>query len=182
MPPSAGGGRIVQGSAVTERALQGLVVGLAVAVVLALLVTQAGPAEAGRDDGAAQLMHDLVDTARADHGLGPLAHAGDLADVAHAWSVTMATTRIFEHNPDAGAQLCCWTTVAENIAWSDPPRLWRPGDPVEQVTDELHEALLDSPGHRANILDPSVDQLGIGIHVDRDGSVWITQLFRRSTD
>jgi uncharacterized protein YkwD len=171
-----------QGWAVTERALRGLVVGLAAAVVLALLVTQAGPAEAGRADAAARMMHALVDGARTEQGLAPLAHAEDLADVAHAWSVTMATTRVFEHNPDAGAQVCCWTAVAENIAWSDPPRLWRPGDPVELVTFELHEALLDSPGHRANILDPSVDQLGIGVHVDRDGSVWITQLFRRSTD
>jgi uncharacterized protein YkwD len=167
---------------VTERALRWLVVGLALAVVLALLVTQAAPARAGRDPRAALLMHQLVDEARAEHGLPPLEPAWDAAEVAHAWSQQMAETRDFEHNPDAAEQLCCWSTVAENIAWSDPPRLWRRGDPVARVTHELHEALLASPGHRANILDPELDQLGIGIHVDRDGSVWITQLFRRYRD
>jgi hypothetical protein len=167
------------GGVVTERALSWLVAGLAAAVVLALLVTQAGPAQAGRDPDAGPLMHRLVDEARAVHGLPPLAAAPDMDEVAHAWSEHMAATREFEHNPDAGAQLCCWSVVAENIAWSDPPRVWQPGDPVARVTHELHLALLDSPGHRANILDAQVDQFGVGIHVDRDGSVWITQLFRR---
>lgn len=162
----------------TERALRWLVAGLAVAVVLALLVTQAGPAAAGRDRDAAALMHQLVDEARAAQGLGPLVPADDLSTVAHAWSERMAATREFEHNPDAGAQVCCWSAVAENIAWSDPPRWWQPGDPVERITHQLHQALLASPGHRANLLNPELDQLGIGIHVDRDGSVWITQLFR----
>jgi uncharacterized protein YkwD len=170
------------GGEVTERALQWLVAGLTLAVVLALLVTQAGPASAGRHLDAAGLMHELVDEVRAEQGLPPFAPADDLADVAHAWSQQMAATRHFEHNPDAGAQVCCWETVAENIAWSDPPKLWRRGDPVVRTMRELHEALLASPGHRANLLDPQLDQLGIGIHVDRDGSVWITQLFRRSAD
>jgi uncharacterized protein YkwD len=165
---------------VTERALWLLVAGLSVAVVLALLVTRAAPATSGRDLEAAASMHRLVDEVRTEHGLGALAPTGDLADAAHSWSQRMAATRVFEHNPDAGAQVCCWSALTENIAWSDPPRLWRRGDPVERMTRELHEALLTSPGHRANILDPQVDQLGVGIHVDRDGSVWITQLFRRS--
>jgi uncharacterized protein YkwD len=164
---------------VGERALVWLVAGLAAAVVLALLVTQAGPARAGWDLEAGMLMHRLVDETRAEHGLPPLAPAPDAAEVAHAWSQQMARTRRFEHNAAAGEQLCCWSLVAENIAWSDPPKLWRPGDPVDRVTRELHAELLASPGHRANLLDPRMDQLGVGIHVDRDGSVWITQLFRR---
>jgi uncharacterized protein YkwD len=165
---------------VTERALWWLVAGLSIAVVLALLVTRAAPTTSGRDEGAASLMHGLVDEVRAAHGLGPLAATEELAVTAHAWSERMARTRVFEHNPDAGAQVCCWAALAENIAWSDPPRLWRRGDPVHRMTQELHEGLLSSPPHRANLLDPTVNELGIGIHVDRDGSVWITQLFRRS--
>jgi uncharacterized protein YkwD len=167
---------------VTERALWWLVAGLSVALGLALLVTQAGPSTFGRDLEAARLMHQLVDDARAEQGLPPLSPAADVADVAHDWSQQMATTRILEHNPDASDQICCWSAVAENIAWADPPRLWRPGDPVARVTRELHQGLLASPGHRANLLDPQLDQLGIGIHVDRDGSVWITQLFRRAAE
>jgi uncharacterized protein YkwD len=161
-----------------ERALRWLVVGLAAAVVLTLGTTRAAPTTHGRDVRAADAMHRLVDEARAQAGLAPLRPATDLADAAYDWSATMAATRVFEHNPDLGEQVCCWRAVAENIAWSDPPRVWRAGDPVAQVTAELHQALLDSPGHRANLLDPSADELGIGVHVDRDGSVWITQVFR----
>jgi uncharacterized protein YkwD len=164
---------------VSERALWWLLTGLGLAVALAGLVIHAGPAGVGRDVDAAALMHRLVDEVRAEHGLPTLEAAHDLADVAHAWSQQMADTRVFEHNADAGAQLCCWELVAENIAWTDPPRWWAPGDPVARMTRELHQVLLDSPTHRANVLEPRVDQLGIGVHVDRDGSVWITQLFRR---
>jgi len=164
----------------TERALRWLVVGLTVAVVLALLVTQAAPDTSGRAPAAERAMLELVNAARAERALPPLAPAVDVAAVAYAWSRTMADTRDFEHNPHHAAQICCWSAVAENIAWSDPPKLWQPGDAVERVTRELHEALLASPGHRANLLDPGVDQIGIGIHVDRDGGVWITQNFRRS--
>jgi uncharacterized protein YkwD len=166
---------------VTERSLAWLVAGLAVAAAIAWSATNAAPDLVGRDHDAAVLMHRLVDQARAEHGLPPLRPADDAADVAHAWSQRMAETRVFVHNPDAGAQLCCWSAVAENIAWSDPPRWWHPREPVARVTEELHEGLLASPGHRANILHAEIDELGIGIHVDRDGSIWITQLFRRST-
>jgi uncharacterized protein YkwD len=164
----------------TTRTLSILVTGLATAVVLAFTFTPASPDTIGRDDAAAAAMVTMVNDVRAREGLAPLTHAADVADVAATWSETMAETGDFDHNPDFPDQICCWTQVTENVAWSDPPVSRLAGDPVATTVEELHEALLDSPGHRVNILDEAATEIGIGVHVERDGSVWVTQNFRAS--
>lgn len=148
---------------------------LLVALVVATHGT-AGPP--GRAVEAERLMVTMVNEVRAQHGLSALTPRADLGEVAHGWSVAMAASGVLEHNPDHPEQICCWSAVSENVAFSDPPTWRLPGDPVERVTRELHQALLDSPGHRANLLDPSVDEIGIGIEVEPGGRVWITQNFR----
>jgi uncharacterized protein YkwD len=162
----------------TTRTLSILVTGLATAVLIAFTFTPAAPSTVGRDHEAAAAMVTMVNDVRAAEGLAPLAHADDVADVAAAWSRTMAETGEFDHNPDFPEQICCWSQVTENVAWSDPPVSRLTGDPVGTTVEELHEALLDSPGHRVNILDDLATEIGIGVHVDRDGAVWITQNFR----
>ena len=163
----------------SDRWLAIAVVGLAVALALALAITRAPPTDRGIDRGAAAFMLELINDERAAHGLPALTAARDVAEIAERWSIAMADVRSLDHNPHYGEQFCCWEVAAENVAWSEPHRIWRPGDPVERITEELHVALLDSPGHRVNLLDPQVDQIGIGIYVDPGGSVWITQNFRR---
>ena len=164
----------------TTRLLSLIVAGLVGAVMTAVVVTPGSPDVVGRDDTAAVQMLELVNVERAEHGLPPLAHADDVADVAAAWSEHMATTGEFDHNPDHAEQICCWNAVAENVAWSQPPRTRLGGDPVEQVVEELHHELLHSPGHRRNLLAEEVDEIGIGVHVEPNGDVWITQNFRAS--
>jgi uncharacterized protein YkwD len=164
----------------TTRLLSMGVAGLLGAVLTAFALSPASPDEPGRHAEAESYMYGLVDEARAEQGLVPLIPADDIAEVAAAWSAEMADTREFEHNPDHPDQICCWTTVTENIAWAEPPRTRLTGDPVAAVVKELHLALLDSPGHRRNLLDDGVDEIGIGVHVEGDGSVWVTQNFRAS--
>ena len=149
------------------------------AIVALVVATQGAAGTPGRASQAEQVMVGLVNEARAEHGLAALVPRADLAEVAHGWSVAMAATGVLEHNPDHPEQICCWTAVSENVAFADPSPWRLRGDPVQRVTHELHEALLDSPGHRANLLDATVDELGIGIEVGTDGRVWITQNFRR---
>jgi uncharacterized protein YkwD len=164
---------------VVERWLAIVAAGLAGCVLLVLSADAAAPGTPGRDHAAETLMLGLVNEERTARGLAPLTADDDVAEVAWAWSETMARTAHLEHNPDHPDEICCWALVAENVAFSEPRAYWLPGDPVERITRELHEALMESPGHRENILDPGVDQVGIGVHVDRDGTVWITQNFRR---
>lgn len=164
----------------TTRVLLIGVTGLLSAVLTAFVLSPPTPDEAGRDDAAAGQMYALVNEVRDEHGLHRLRRADDVADVAAAWSRQMATDHELEHNPDHPEQICCWSVVTENVAWAEPPRTRLHRDPIGRVVEELHEGLLSSPGHRRNLLDPQVDEIGIGVHVDDDGSVWITQNFRAS--
>jgi serralysin len=163
-----------------DRFLAYVVGALSAVLVFALLTTQAAPSEVGANRAAATHMLEQVNDVRAEEGLPPLESADDIAEVAERWSAAMAADQDMRHNPTFADEICCWSVTTENVAWSEPHRLWRPGDPVIRITDELHEALLNSPGHRANLLDANVDQIGIGIHVDNRGNVWITQNFRGS--
>jgi hypothetical protein len=65
----------------------------------------------------------------------------------------------------AGAR---FTVIAENVAeaWSAP---------------EIHEAWMESPDHRANLLDPRVDSVGISVE-RRDGQLYAVEDFDRSVE
>lgn len=162
-----------------DRVLAYLVGALSAVLVVVLLTSQAAPSEVGPHRTAASHMLEQVNEVRVEEGLAPLRSAEDVTEVAERWSATMAADQHMRHNPAFAEEICCWGLATENVAWSEPHRLWRPGDPVERITDELHIALLNSPGHRANLLDANIDEIGIGVHVDDQGSVWITQNFRR---
>lgn len=162
-----------------SRWLSWFVAGLALCLVWALLANPPTPGPEGHHRDAAAVMLGWVNDERQRHELATLAPAEDVALVAERWSATMADRRLMEHNPQFGEQVCCWSTVTENVAYGEAYGVWMPGDPIERVLRELHEGLLASPGHRANLLDPEVDQIGIGVHLDGDGTMWITQNFRR---
>lgn len=161
--------------------LLGYAVGLVgVLIAAAVLIAYTPASTPGPDTSAASFMLERVNDSRAEHGLAELQLADDLTEVAEAWSRQMAQDREMRHNPHYPEEICCWEVAAENVAWSEAHRFWRPGDRVRSITEELHQALLDSPEHRENLLDARLDEIGIGVHVDVDGSVWITQNFRRS--
>ena len=44
------------------------------------------------------------------------------------------------------------------------------------AVDRLHGNLMDSPGHRANILNPDITDVAMGV-VRTESGVWVTQVF-----
>ena len=76
----------------------------------------------------------------------------------------MASTGKMEHNPNLGSQVTGWSSVGENVGFG-PSEL------------SVHTALMNSPGHRANILNTGYAQVGVGVVV-RNGRVWVTEVFR----
>lgn len=101
---------------------------------------------------------------RAAHGLRPLIMRSDLTQVAQSWSDHMAATGVLSHNPRLATAVSNWLAVGENVG--DGPTI---GD--------LDSAFMASAKHRANILDPTYDDVGIGT-VTRNGMIWITVDFR----
>ncbi|MBV9470667.1 MAG: hypothetical protein JO316_22890 [Abitibacteriaceae bacterium] len=133
-----------------------------------------------------QSLAGLVNAERAKAGLGPLSYDPQLAAVARAHSAEMRDLKYFAHESPTLAlhepldryRAVFNTTpavVAENVfrAWGTQHEL---GNPDVQ---SAHTALMNSPGHRANILFPNVNRIGIGIVANATGDIWITQMFSK---
>jgi uncharacterized protein YkwD len=125
-----------------------------------------------RPDLESQMLQ-LVNEERTKRGLSPLKADPELAAVARAHSADMFARGYFSHyTPEradpfdrmkkAGIK---FLTAGENLA-------------LGRTLKICHEGLMNSPGHRANILNPSFGRLGIGI---MDGGIYglmISQEFR----
>jgi hypothetical protein len=135
------------------------------AVVLALLATLLPtPTPALADGGAEGRFVAQLNQARQSAGLPALPVAGDLTAVARRHSERMASQGNLHHNPNLGSDVSGWQKVGENVGHGPS-------------VDAIHRALMDSPGHRANILGGDWTEVGVGV-VARDGALWVTQVFR----
>jgi len=48
--------------------------------------------------------------------------------------------------------------------------------------DYGHRALMNSPGHRANILEKRFTKIGLGVYRNARGEFWVTEMFSRDAD
>jgi len=124
------------------------------------------------DQASEQKMLELVNQERAKFGIKPLVLSSQLTQVARAHSQDMFERGYFSHyspeGKDVGDRLdeasIGYTVAGENLALAP------------NVTT-AHTGLMNSEGHRRNILDPAFNEVGIGII---DGGVYgemFTQVF-----
>ena len=137
-------------------------------------VVVAGPAPTGDVLAAAEAqMASLVNRLRESLGLDPLTYHSAIAAVARRWSHTLAAEGAFYHNPRYSEQYPPgWRLVAENV--SGPSGIASLSAAVQRSFD----GLVDSPGHYANMTNPRLTHLGVGIAV-RGDRVLVTQNFAR---
>jgi len=140
------------------------VVGLAVALAVALLPP--GPSPAFADSGMESQFVSAVNSERTAKGLPALAVAGDLTSLGRSHSRVMADAGNLHHNPNLGSAVSGWQKVGENVGRGP-------------TVSSIHGALMNSSGHRRNILDSDWTQIGVGVVVDGGGQVWVTQVFRK---
>jgi uncharacterized protein YkwD len=118
-------------------------------------------------------MLDLVNQERVAAGLNPLAPDPELTEVARRHSADMFARGYFAHDTpegltpfdrmrDSGVR---FLTAGENLALA-------PTIPV------AHTGLMNSPGHRANILRPQFGRLGIGVMDGGMRGLMVSQEFR----
>jgi uncharacterized protein YkwD len=118
-------------------------------------------------------MLELVNEERTKEGLKPLVADPELARVARAHSQDMFIRGYFAHvNPDGKnpfdrmkAAGVTFRAAGENLA-------------LAQTLEIAHTNLMNSPGHRANIMNPSFGRLGIGILDGGYYGLMISQEFR----
>ncbi len=117
-----------------------------------------------------RLMLELINEARADIGVAPLKLALDLNESAEDHSEWMLATDRFSHTgvggssagdrmADAGFRFSGSWSWGENIAWQSE----RGAPGIADDVQNLFNSLMNSPGHRANILSAQYDYVGIGV-------------------
>lgn len=132
-----------------------------------------------RCDGSAQNVSEqyLLAAAngdRAAHRLSPLRIDGGLLRAARHHALEMAEHRDISHQfageaelaERAGEEGVRFSLVTENVAEASNSAL-------------IHELLMRSASHRANLLDPQVDSVGIAV-VQRDGQLYAVEDFART--
>lgn len=137
----------------------------AFALVLAALLTGAVTARPAGANSVEDTFTDRLNNARSSRGVPQLTTRSHLVAVAREQAARMAGQSKLYHNPSLTSDVNNWRWVGENVGYG-PDAL------------TVHVAFMNSPAHKANILDRDYTEVGIGAVV-RNGRVWVAEVFRR---
>lgn len=137
-----------------------------------------------------QFLLELINAERVRAGAQPLAFDGDLNEAAEGHSRWMIGTDTFSHTGSGGSSAGQRMTDAgyvfsgswawgENIAWATTRSPSGDQDEVQL----LHTNLMNSSGHRANLLNDTFREIGLGFEVGEYAgreAAFVTENFARS--
>lgn len=106
----------------------------------------------------------MINDLRQSEGLDTLEVHEQLAAKARDWSHTMAEAGEIWHSELPDGITVDWKRLGENVGM---------GGSVEA----LHQAFIDSPGHYQNLIDPGFRHVGLGVTVDADGTIFVSEVF-----
>ncbi len=143
-----------------------IVVGCCLLLAVVALQAQQGPQAA-----AEQYLYNSVNAERAAAGLPALRWNANLHDAASAHAMQMREKNTLSHQLEGEADLLArafragvhFSRVSENVA-------------AGESALQMHDALMHSPHHRDNILDPAVDTIAISI-AGNHGELWAVEDF-----
>ena len=131
----------------------------------------------------------LINDSRAQAGVKPLGFDAELVNAAGKHSDWMVAQDVFSHTGENGSSAAgrmtaagyTWTAAGENIAYISGS-----GAATVDAGDvqQLHSMLMNSAGHRANLLNANFTEVGIGItQGDYNGrpAIFVTEDFGRPT-
>jgi uncharacterized protein YkwD len=125
-------------------------------------------ADPGHRPTAVARMLVLLNGERTGHGLPPMTLRDDVSALAAPHSEAMAAKGAIWHNDDyftaAVKQRLNARLLGENVARNTD-------------IDDAHRRLMNSPGHRANILDGRFTVVGLAVYDDGWGNLYVTQSF-----
>lgn len=118
----------------------------------------------------------LINNERRIHGLQQLGKSDCLTKAARTWSFHMAIVNTLYHsslvqNIEIECGTGWWQKLGENVSTGG-------------TSAEVFQAYMNSPGHRANILDGAYQRVGVGANYYQQPNspwnvLWTTQLFAR---
>ena len=99
---------------------------------------------------------------------GGLCWNSQLGGFAQAWANWMAANNSLTHqNLNNLIGQTGFTTMGENLIVG----------PIGMSADDMENAWMNSPGHRANILNGAFTAAGVGIATDNAGQMWVAVEF-----
>lgn len=132
---------------------------LAVGLVVAAPAAPAAPADAGAE---AQFV-SLTNSLRASQGLPAYEVHDNLVGKARGWAQAMANAGTISHSHLPDGVTVDWQRLGENVGM---------GPSVQSI----HDALVNSPGHYANLMDPGFRYIGVGV-VNANGTIFVAEVF-----
>jgi len=127
---------------------------------------------------------ELVNSERWWRGLSQLELDPTLVEVSRRHSTEMREKGYFDHlSPTPGqrkpmdrylaalGRRPSWAYLGENLCYCTIPDVNRG-----------HQSLMESPEHKANILDPTYNRLGVGVYTNERGEFWVTEMFLAKVD
>ena len=117
---------------------------------------------------------NLVNSDRSAYSLAPLALDSALCRIARLKSEDMRDNHYFAHtSPTYGDVRSMLTKMGYSYAAA--------GENIAHhaTIEKAQAALISSPGHRRNILSTGFTKFGIGVALDANGYVYLTQIFCR---
>lgn len=117
---------------------------------------------------------NLLNADRAKNGLPPLKWNRELSILAGKYGQDMINRHFFSHyNPEGQSPFermraagISYSYAGENLA-------------INTSVDTAEKAFMNSPGHRANILNSNYTEVGLGVKYDSKGSAYVVQEFIR---
>lgn len=118
-------------------------------------------------------LFDLTNAARVNHGLAPLIWDDQVRETARKHSLDMADHDYFSHTNLEGESpfdrmeedQVAFRTAGENLAYGQMSSIF------------AHEGLMNSKGHRENILQTHYEYLGVGVAFNGDAQPYYTENF-----
>ena len=124
-----------------------------------------------QDDAQARALQ-LLNRDREKHGLAPLVYSAALTELADRYAADLIARGFFSHDdPDGRSPFdrmrvagIAYRHAGENLAINDS-------------VDAAQAAFMNSPTHRANVLQPQFTEVGIGVRVAPNGKTYVVQKF-----
>jgi uncharacterized protein YkwD len=139
-------------------------IALVAALATGLTAVAASPASASTTAPRAK-MYRATNHSRVNHSIKKVDIQYRISKLARKHSVAMANKGSIFHTADpAGRYLdgVNWSTWGENVGVTGG------------TIGDLQQAFMDSPPHRANILNKEFHRVALGTYRDADGLLWVT--------
>lgn len=105
----------------------------------------------------------LINNLRASSSLSPLSVNGNLVSSSRTWAEHMSSVGAISHDPNLRYAVSDFMLLGENVGT---------GPSVQTI----YNAFVNSPGHYANMVNPSFAQIGVGV-VANNGVIYTAQRF-----